>query len=99
MTTETPPRRRQPRAVNPETANPPQRLTREFSTYDASTITDLLSILMANIEDGLLQSGATPGVDYTFRDLATWAMPMVYTGWKKNNLKWMAPPEDRPIDD
>jgi hypothetical protein len=91
MTTETTPKRRTQRAPASPVVRPPSRLTREFSTYDASTMTDLLSILMANIEDALIQSGATPGVDYTFRDLATWAMPMIYTGWDANKLSWTAP--------
>jgi hypothetical protein len=91
MSTDAAPRR-QKRTASTVTPPRPQRLTREFSTFDARAISDLLSVLMANIEDGLLQSGAVPGVDYTFRDLATWAMPMIYTGWNEDKLRWDAPP-------
>lgn len=89
MTTQTLPRTRSAStSLAPET---PTRLTREFSSTDPTVITDLLSILMANIEDSLLQSGAKPGVDYTFRDLAGWAMPLIAEGWREGKLSWTAP--------
>ncbi len=52
------------------------RLTREHSAYNTEALADWLSLATSSIENGLLQSGATPGVDYTFRDLFGWAVAL-----------------------
>ena len=46
--------------------------------------------MMANVEDGLLQSGFTPGEDYTCKDLLTAAMPLVMAVWDKGNVTFTA---------
>ena len=58
-----------------------QRLTRTFTECDPSTLDDLLSCIMATIEDGLLQSGFAPGQHYTQKDLLDAAMPFVKSVW------------------
>lgn len=62
---------------------------------DIKTMQDLLTCLMANIEDGLIQSGAEPNVDYNFRDLLQAAMPMVADSFNKElceiTVQWQPP--------
>jgi hypothetical protein len=55
----------------------PKRLITVYETYCLDNLDDWLSVVMANIEDALLTSGATPGVDYNILDLAKLAMPIV----------------------
>ena len=62
------------------------RLTKVFSTTDASALDDNLSCTMATIEDGLLQSGFTPGVDYNRGDLLNAALPMVTAAFNEGRL-------------
>lgn len=62
------------------------RLTKTFDTTDTSTMDDLLSCLMATIEDGLLQSGFIPNEDYTKKDLMAAAIPMVQQAYWGNEL-------------
>lgn len=63
-----------------------ERLTNIFSAADISTLDDALSCTMASIEDGLLQSGFRPGVDYNRRDLLNAALPMVTTSFNEGKL-------------
>lgn len=50
------------------------RLIQSFVEYDTDSFKDYLSILARDIEDALMQCGATPGKDYTYRDIFNWAM-------------------------
>jgi hypothetical protein len=52
------------------------RLIPDFSMVDMDTLTDVLTLMMNNIEDALLQSGAAPIKDYTYRDLMNWAIQL-----------------------
>lgn len=54
-----------------------QRLIKSFTAIDASTMEDFTLAMMANFEDALLNSGAQPGVDYTYTDLLRAASPIV----------------------
>ena len=67
-----------------------QRLTRTYDTVDTTTLPDLLAVLLANIEDGLLAAGARPDVDYTFRDLLDAAMPIIRDQWNAGKLNWIS---------
>lgn len=62
------------------------RLTKIFEACDISTMDDLLSCMMATIEDGLLQSGFVPNEDYTKKDLLNAALPMVHSSYHSNDL-------------
>lgn len=63
-----------PRAASK--AGDPGPLIRRYATYDSTHLTDFLQIIAANVEDALISSGATPGVDYSLRDIFEWAMPV-----------------------
>jgi hypothetical protein len=52
-----------------------KRLIADFGRTDPTTLEDLLLVMANNIEASLLQAGATPGEDYSFRDLYNWATP------------------------
>ena len=54
-----------------------KRLVRLYSQYDRNSLTDLIAITMANIEDALLEAGAAPAVDYNHLDLLREAGPFV----------------------
>lgn len=64
------------------------RLTRTSTGYAESTIEDLISMVMANVEDGLLGAGAKPGKDYTMNDLINWSMPFVHKLREQEGSKW-----------
>lgn len=51
------------------------RIVKEYDSYDTDSLTDVLMIIMTDIEDALLQAGAEPGKDYNYRDLMNWAIP------------------------
>jgi hypothetical protein len=53
-----------------------------------STLEDLILVMAKNVEEALIAAGATKGTDYTYRDLFTWAMPLVLEVWRQA-------PEDR----
>ncbi len=55
----------------------PRRLVHVYGGYDATLLTDMISMMCGNVEDALLQMGAQPGQDYTYRDLMNWTMPLV----------------------
>lgn len=44
---------------------------------DKDRVPDLLMLLMANVEDALLETRATPGQDYTRADLLAAATPLL----------------------
>lgn len=56
---------------------PSKRLTREYVDVDLTSMTDRLTVIAANIENALLQIGATPIQDYTYRDLMGWAISVL----------------------
>ena len=65
------------------------RLIRTFTDTDSSCLDDLISVMMATVEDGLMQSGFEPGKDYTKKDLLDAAMPFVKALWhKQGNIKF-----------
>jgi hypothetical protein len=45
--------------------------------------TDFFTIVAKNIEDSMIQSGATPGKDYTILDLYKLAQPFVLHCWQQ----------------
>lgn len=51
------------------------RLLKRVGKTAPDTLEDLLLIMAKNVETSLIQAGATPGKDYTIRDLYTWGMP------------------------
>ena len=52
-------------------------LITRYARTDSKTLEDLWLVLACNVEDSLLQAGATPGADYTIRDCYTLAQPLV----------------------
>lgn len=67
----------------------PRRLVVPPSRFDPSLVSDLLVVMMANVEDALLASGATPESEYTRLDLLKAATPFVVTMFAEND----SPPE------
>lgn len=55
-----------------------RRLIEVFNYYDQTLLSEVIAMMAANVEDGLLKAGAEPGVDYTIRDVMTWTMPLVH---------------------
>lgn len=53
------------------------RLTARPTLSCPTAFEDMITILMANVEDALEESGAEANVDYTFRDLLQAVMPIV----------------------
>lgn len=51
------------------------RLIREITKTDPSTLEDLILAMAMNIESSLIEAGAKAGQDYSFKDLWTWATP------------------------
>ena len=41
--------------------------------------------MLYNVEEGLRYAGATPGVDYSIKDLMDWTMPLVTSTWSGAN--------------
>lgn len=62
-------------AVSERTGDKP--LVRRFARYNLDQISDLLAMLMANVEDALIEAGAKPGLDYNHLDLLREASPFV----------------------
>ncbi|WP_163560826.1 hypothetical protein [Halomonas sp. NO4] len=60
-------------------------LIRDIRHTDATTLEDLLLIMAKNMERSLIEAGATPGEDYSMRDLYTWATPFALEVFKKND--------------
>lgn len=61
-----------------------KRLVRLYSRYNKNSLTDLIAITMANIEDALLEGGAIPAVDYNHLDLLREAGPLVLSMFNSN---------------
>ncbi|MBT2748619.1 MULTISPECIES: hypothetical protein [unclassified Lysobacter] len=57
----------------------------DIKHYDINAIGDLVLIMAKNIEQSLIDGGATPGDDYTIRDLYNWAMPFALDLSRKND--------------
>jgi hypothetical protein len=60
-----------------------KRLIRDFGEADPNTLEDLWLILARNVEDSLIEAGATPGEDYTMLDLYKLAQPFVLDLFRK----------------
>jgi len=58
-------------------------LIRFVGSTEPETLEDLLLIMAKNVEEAMLSAGATPGKDYTYRDLFTLATPFVLKVWKE----------------
>jgi len=54
-----------------------ERLINACRHIDNSTIDDFTLAMMANVENALLSAGATPNVDYTYRDLLKAVTPII----------------------
>ena len=67
----------------------PKRLVVPPRRFDPSLVSDLLVVMMANVEDALLASGAIPEIGYSRLDLLKAATPFVVTMFAENN----EPPE------
>lgn len=59
----------------------PERLTRTLAGAESRVLEDAYAIALVNAEDGLLQAGAKPGVDYTWRDLVQLAAAVAPRVW------------------
>lgn len=59
-------------------------LLRDVGETAPNTLEDLLLIMAKNVEVSLLQGGATPGEDYTIRDLYTWGLPFALSVFENN---------------
>jgi len=53
------------------------RIIKCFDKYDDSTMSDYLSMVARDIEDSLIQCGATPGKDYTYKDVFDWSVSVL----------------------
>lgn len=58
-------------------------IVHRYRSYDHKHLTDAVSLLMANLEDALIQTGAEAGNDYTHRDLFEAAMRLMAVTWQK----------------
>ncbi|MBU2740673.1 MULTISPECIES: hypothetical protein [Acidithiobacillus] len=65
-------------------------LIRQVGKADASTLEDLLLIMAKNMERSLMEAGATPGKDYSIRDLYTLSTPFALEVFKKNEMMTFA---------
>lgn len=63
------------------------RLTYENTEVDIATLTDFYFVVVVNIENALLLSGAEPGKDYDMKDLFRLATSFVLDRWKLNKLE------------
>lgn len=58
------------------------RLISRFEIYDTNDVQDMLSLMSANVEDALIESGAEPGKDYQILDVFKLAQPFVLEMFK-----------------
>lgn len=49
-------------------------LVERYTSYDVSSLSDVLACFAANIEDAFITCGATPGKDYSYNDLMKLAL-------------------------
>ncbi|KRB07975.1 hypothetical protein [Lysobacter sp. Root690] len=61
-------------------------LIRDLRHTDATTLEDLVLVMAKNIEHSLIEAGATPGEDYTMRDLFNWSTPFALEVFKKSGV-------------
>ncbi len=64
-----------------------KRLIVQLERYDRSLLSDFLSIVAANIEDAMMQCGAEPGKDYTYKDIFELAIPFAVDMWRSDKLE------------
>lgn len=69
------PRAKQTPAPQPQRHRLIQQYARNAITNDDRPLEDLLMVLAETIENSMLQAGAKPDVDYTYRDLFELANP------------------------
>lgn len=58
-----------------------QKFRRNAITSDDVPLADLLHALAMNIEEAMLEAGATPGSDYKMLDIFQMAMPFALERW------------------
>lgn len=63
-----------------------EKLIRNIRLIDKATFEDYYLAIAKNIEDSLVEAGATPGEDYTIIDLYTLAQPFVLDQFKENKI-------------
>lgn len=51
-----------------------ERIIKQFDKHETSTMSDRLWMLAVEIEESLIQCGATPGKDYKYKDVFDWAV-------------------------
>lgn len=66
--------------------------------FDPDLVSDLLVVLMANIEEALLATGATPTVDYSRLDLLQAATPFLVSMFEATNTQPMKIVTDWPAN-
>jgi hypothetical protein len=64
------------------------RLIPHLENLQPDHLHDLMIIMAKNVEDSLLDCGATPGVDYTILDLYKLASPLVAERWQNQDLQY-----------
>ena len=72
----------------PAKTPPPNRLIAELPhPYGLrhEHLPEFLWVMLYNVEEGLRYAGATPGVDYSIKDLMDWTMPLVTSTWSGAN--------------
>lgn len=65
-----------------------ERLIKAYSHIDNSTIDDFTLAMMASVENALLSAGATPNVDYTYRDLLKAVTPIIADQFRSDVLTY-----------
>lgn len=65
-----------------------ERLIKAYSHTDSSTIEDFTLAMMANVENALLYAGATPNVDYTYRDLLKAVTPIITDRFRSHGMTY-----------
>lgn len=59
-----------------------KQLIKSYDKLDVNSLEDFYMIVAQNIETSLIQSGASPGTDYTMLDLYKLAQPFVLERFK-----------------
>lgn len=70
-----------------------KNLIKSFDTLDTNSLEDFYMVIAQGIEASFIQSGATPGTDYTLLDLYKLAQPFVLEQFKTEKslsyaVKW-----------
>lgn len=70
--------------------NPPhvERIILDFPELNGGfeCLEDAIFMYLWNVEDGFLNAGAEPLIDYTFQDILSLAKPMILDAFRKQNL-------------